>query len=49
MNLAAMIGVRLDGFTIATLPVTTALIVMPTVIANGKFHGGMITPMPIGI
>jgi hypothetical protein len=45
---AAISGVTLAGFRIAVLPVTSAAAVMPTVIAHGKFQGGMTTPTPSG-
>jgi len=37
-----------EGFKTVVLPVTTALIVIPAIIANGKFHGGIIAPTPSG-
>ncbi len=47
-NFAAMVGVSLDGLITTVLPATSAAVVMPTRMANGKFHGGMITPTPSG-
>ena len=43
-----MVGVSLDGLITTVLPATSAATVMPTRIASGKFHGGMITPTPSG-
>src|SRR6185436_11035710 len=43
-NCQAIAGESLDGFTTTVLPATIAAVAMPTVIASGKFHGGMIAP-----
>ena len=43
-----MTGVALAGLSSTVLPVTIAAAVMPTVIASGKFQGGMTTPTPSG-
>src|SRR5579862_2121539 len=48
-NLAAMVGESLEGFSTTVLPVTMAAEVMPAIIANGKFHGGITAPTPKGI
>jgi hypothetical protein len=48
-NLAAMVGVSLDGLTMAVLPATSEATVMPTRMASGKFHGGITTPTPSGM
>ena len=47
-NLAAMVGVSLEGFITTVLPVTSAAMAMPTRIASGKFQGGITTPTPSG-
>src|SRR5579859_6825275 len=48
INCAAIVGESLDGFRITVLPVTIAATVMPAIIANGKFHGGITAPTPSG-
>ncbi len=48
-NLAAMVGVSLEGLITTVLPVTSAATVMPARIASGKFHGGITTPTPSGM
>lgn len=48
MNLAAMVGVSLEGLMTTVLPVTRAATVIPARMARGKFQGGMITPTPSG-
>lgn len=48
-NLAAMTAVGLAGLNTTGLPQTSAAAVMPAMIASGKFHGGMTTPVPSGI
>src|SRR5688572_27110940 len=48
-NFAAIVGESDDGFSTTVLPVTTAAIVIPDMIASGKFHGGMIAPTPSGM
>ena len=47
-NLAATVGVSLDGLMTTVLPVTKEAMVMPTRMASGKFHGGITTPTPSG-
>src|ERR1700733_7555476 len=47
-NLAAMVGVSLDGLITTVLPDTSAAAVIPTMMASGKFQGGTITPTPNG-
>ena len=47
-NLAAMVGVSLDGLITTVLPATSAAVVIPTRMASGKFHGGITTPTPSG-
>ena len=44
-----MVGESDEGFNTTVLPVTTAAIVMPAMIASGKFQGGMIAPTPSGM
>src|SRR5580692_10893670 len=48
-NLAAIVGESLDGFKTTAFPATTEAIVMPAIIAQGKFHGGITAPTPSGI
>ena len=49
MNCAAMAGEVLAGLRMTALPVTKAALVIPTIIAQGKFQGGMTAPTPRGI
>src|SRR5882672_9768335 len=49
MNLAAMVGESLDGFRTTVLPLTIEASVMPAMIAQGKFHGGITAPTPSGM
>ena len=48
-NLAAIVGESLDGFRITVFPVTIEAAVIPAMIANGKFHGGITAPTPSGM
>src|ERR1700722_17102257 len=48
-NLAAIEGESLEGLRMTVLPGTMAAAVMPAIIANGKFHGGITAPTPSGI
>src|SRR3954471_5562487 len=48
-NFAAMVGESLEGFKMTVLPQTTAAQVIPAMIAQGKFHGGMTAPTPSGM
>jgi hypothetical protein len=48
-NLAAMVGVSLDGLSTTVLPVTSAATVIPAKIARGKFQGGITSPTPSGM
>ncbi len=48
-NRAAITGESLEGLSTTVLPATIAADVMPAMIANAKFQGGMITPTPIGM
>ena len=47
-NIAAMVGVSLEGLITTVLPVTSAATVMPQRMASAKFHGGITTPTPSG-
>ena len=49
INFAAIAGESDDGFKTTVFPATTAAIVIPDMIAKGKFQGGMIAPTPKGI
>ena len=49
MNCQAIMGEVLAGLSTTVLPVTKAALVMPTMIAPGKFQGGMTAPTPRGI
>src|SRR5688500_12494252 len=49
INFAAIVGESDDGFSTTVFPVTTAAIVIPAMIASGKFHGGMTAPTPSGM
>jgi len=44
-----MVGASTDGFKITVLPQTIAADVMPAMMANGKFHGGITAPTPRGM
>ena len=48
MNFAAMVGESLDGFRITVLPLTMDATVMPAIMAQGKFQGGILRPRPAG-
>ena len=48
-NFAAMVGESLDGFRMTVLPQTIEARVIPAMMAQGKFHGGMTAPTPSGI
>jgi 1-pyrroline-5-carboxylate dehydrogenase len=37
------------GVNNTVLPATTGAKVVPAIIANGKFHGGIVTPVPIDL
>src|SRR5205807_6496945 len=47
-NFAAMVGESLDGLRTTVLPQTMAAEVMPAMMANGKFQGGITAPTPSG-
>src|SRR5256885_2575086 len=49
INLAAIVGESDDGLSTTVFPATTAALVMPAMIASGKFQGGMIAPTPKGM
>jgi hypothetical protein len=44
-----MVGESLEGFRITVLPQTIAADVMPAMMANGKFQGGITAPTPSGM
>ncbi len=48
-NLAAMVGESLEGFNTTVFPVTMEAVVIPTMMAAGKFHGGITAPTPSGM
>src|ERR1700757_4929235 len=48
-NFAAIVGESLDGFRMTEFPHTTAAEVIPAMMANGKFQGGITAPTPRGI
>jgi len=48
MYFAATITDCPEGLTIAQFPVTIAALDIPSRIANGKFHGAMMTATPRG-
>ena len=48
-NFAAMVGESLDGFRMTVLPLTIEASVMPAMMAQGKFHGGITAPTPKGM
>jgi hypothetical protein len=47
--LAAMVGESLEGFRITVLPLTMEASVIPAMMAQGKFHGGITAPTPSGM
>src|SRR5688500_16483524 len=49
INFAAIVGESDEGFRTTVFPATTAAIVMPAMIASGKFHGGITAPTPSGM
>src|SRR5579864_4298281 len=49
INFAAIVGESLDGFRITVLPQTAAAVVMPAIIAHGKFHLVITAPTPRGM
>ena len=44
-----MVGESLEGFRITVLPLTIEASVMPAMMAQGKFHGGITAPTPSGM
>src|SRR4051812_37112433 len=48
-NRAAIVGESDDGFRMTVLPQTIAADVMPAMMAQGKFHGGITAPTPRGM
>jgi hypothetical protein len=49
MNFAAIVGESLEGFSTTVFPQTIDASVMPAMIAQGKFHGGITAPTPSGM
>ena len=49
INLAAIVGASTDGLRITVFPQTIEAAVIPAMIANGKFHGGITAPTPSGM
>ena len=49
MKRRATKGESLEGFSTTVLPATTAAVVMPAMMASGKFHGGITTTTPMGM
>jgi hypothetical protein len=47
--LAAITGEVEAGLSTIVFPATTGATTRPTIIAQGKFQGGMATPAPSGI
>src|SRR5205814_5650411 len=48
-NFAAIVGESLEGFKMTVFPETIEANVMPAIIAQGKFQGGMTAPTPRGM
>src|SRR5258708_39009945 len=48
-NFAAIVGESLDGLRITVFPVTIEAAVIPAMMANGKFQGGITAPTPSGM
>jgi hypothetical protein len=48
-NFAAMVGESLDGFRTTVLPLTIEASVIPAMMAQAKFHGGITAPTPSGM
>src|SRR5262249_60249102 len=48
-NFAAMVGESLEGFNTTVLPETIDASVIPAMMAQGKFHGGITAPTPSGM
>ena len=44
-----MVGESLEGFRITVLPLTIEASVIPAMMAQGKFHGGITAPTPRGM
>ena len=49
MNLAAIVGESLDGLRMTVLPLTMEASVIPAMMAQGKFQGGITAPTPSGM
>src|ERR1039457_4110391 len=48
-NFAAIVGESLEGFNTTVLPDTIDATVIPDMIAQAKFHGGITAPTPSGM
>ncbi len=48
-NWAAIVIASPLGFSTTVLPLTIAAMVMPAMMAEGKFHGGITAPTPSGM
>ena len=48
-NFAAIVGESLEGLSTTVLPLTIEARVMPAMMAQGKFHGGITAPTPSGM
>ncbi len=44
-----MVGESLEGFRMTVFPDTIDANVMPAMMAEGKFHGGITAPTPSGM
>ena len=44
-----MVGESLDGFRTTVLPLTIEATVIPAMMAQAKFHGGITAPTPSGM
>jgi hypothetical protein len=49
INWKAIAGEVLAGLSTTVLPVTKEALVIPVMMAAGKFHGGMTAPTPSGM
>src|SRR5580698_6133982 len=47
INFAAIVGASTEGFKITVFPVTIEAAVIPAIIANGKFHGGITVELSV--
>ena len=49
MKKAATAGESDEGFSTTVFPATSAAVVIPAMMADGKFHGGITAPTPSGM